>query len=145
MRYSHKTTHTFEVRSFSRPVSEAKPRLGLLAVVRPYHCPQLNMYISERADQLFSPYSFLIQPQIRTETFPEYALVGRARMAVEAIKMMLKPAGTIADMGLTHTQSDREVTKTNVAKTPYPETQPLRANRKVVAKTNFGAQTSTQL
>jgi hypothetical protein len=145
MRYSHKTTHTFEVRSFSRPVPQAKLKLGLLAVLRRSHCSHFNLYISERADQLFSLNSFPIQPQIRTEIFPENALASRARMAVKATTgMMLKPAGTIADVGLTRTQSNREVTKTNVTKTPYPDAQPHRVNRKVVAKINFGAQTSTQ-
>lgn len=146
MRYSHKTTHTIEARSFSRPVSEAKQKIGLLAGVRTSHGPHPSLYLCERADQLFF-YSFSQQPQIRTETGSKYALANRTLMAAEATTeiMMLKPVGVIASAGLTATQSNREVTKTNTAKTPYPEAQSIRANRRVAVNTNFGKQTSNRM
>ena len=143
MRYSYNTTHTFEACSFSPTASEASPKLGQSVIVCPSNCLQSNL--CEYADQLFSHYLFPLESKLGTKVFSKNALASRARMAVEAIKIKLKPTGTIADVGLTPAQSNREVTKTNVTKTPYPDAQSIRANRRVVAKINLRTQTSNRM
>jgi len=144
MQHSHNAIHTyFEVCPFSRRVLEAfllKP--GLSAIVY----PQLTTLSENRPTHLshfpqtpsFGTTSRTFRTIGRNADCARNALANLARVAAEAvpgktgpIQAGVKPIGKIADVNLNAPQSNREVTKTNAEKTPYPEPQSIRENRGV--------------
>ncbi len=158
MRHSHNTTHTFEVRFSSRQASEVTPMPGLSAIVCSDGNSRLMPSFLQRAKQVPSSTPFSLRSIIRTTSLLESALTNRACMASEVITsnsmiMMLlrKPVGrlvTITNAHLIATQSNREVTKTDVIKTPYSEAQPVwsvKKDHEVVARTNFKTPISTRM
>ena len=150
MRHSHNTTHTVEVRFFSRQALKVSSILGLSAVVRFSHSLRRSLNPIKQANQFSYSNPFFLRIIPKTQVLIESALTNRAWMAHEAISkdMMLNPVGTIANANLIASQSDREVTKINVLETPYPEMPPVRfipKDRAVMAKTNSQTPTSTRM
>lgn len=156
MQHSHNTTHAFEASSFSLrayPISE--PKLGLPAVVSPHSCLPLSLpfspFSNDRAEYssllphlFFKQFSFEI---VTTKRYLRNALASRAQVAVEAIanESESKAAGAIANATLNAPQSNREVTKTKIAKTPYPEARPAQKDRAAASEINFQTQISTRM
>ena len=136
MRHSHNAIHTLNTRAFSRLVSDAVlTRPGSSAPV----CPPLHT-LSTYLPDYFSSLKFL---QLQKSRTIQIAPAGIAQMAVVAINKFSaqssewKRAGATAEANLNAPQSNREVTKTNTGKTPYPGLLTTRENRARRSFTNI--------